>query len=270
MAVLLISWAIAQWSGRKTQGFSLRLFSGTLFFVSICSFLSLLAQPDATDQFRAGGLIGVFSAHFFQYFFGSSALLVSFVFCILAVLLATEFLVIPILIALYRRFEKQFAKFWRQNKSRLWSQPLSLSPLIAGFNKRSKPTIRMAQDPSKSVSNRIAKELGADEKNRVQPIIRNVIPKESPVKPPSPLQPRKISLPKGDYKLPMLEFLDNPQASQPQDNLKNEIEDQSRILEETLSDFSIEGKVVEVERGPVITRFELQPASGVKIQKIRF
>ncbi|MCK7511069.1 MAG: hypothetical protein MZV70_48025 [Desulfobacterales bacterium] len=42
----------------------------------------------------------------------------------------------------------------------------------------------------------------------------------------------------------------------------------SRILEKKLSDFGVEARVVEVMPGPVITMYELEPAPGVKINKI--
>lgn len=42
----------------------------------------------------------------------------------------------------------------------------------------------------------------------------------------------------------------------------------SRILEKKLSDFGVEGRVVEVMPGPVITMYELEPAPGVKINRI--
>jgi len=42
----------------------------------------------------------------------------------------------------------------------------------------------------------------------------------------------------------------------------------SEILEGTLKDFGIETKVVRVNKGPVITRYELLPAAGVKVNKI--
>ncbi len=42
----------------------------------------------------------------------------------------------------------------------------------------------------------------------------------------------------------------------------------SRILEKKLSDFGVEARVVEVTPGPVITMYELEPAAGVKINKI--
>lgn len=42
----------------------------------------------------------------------------------------------------------------------------------------------------------------------------------------------------------------------------------STILQETLAEFGIEVKVTNIERGPVVTRFELLPAPGVRLEKI--
>ncbi|HTL70461.1 MAG TPA: DNA translocase FtsK, partial [Candidatus Eisenbacteria bacterium] len=69
------------------------------------------------------------------------------------------------------------------------------------------------------------------------------------------------------YRLPSLDLL---QASPPIDstNLKANLEESSRVLENTLMDFGVDAKVVEVEQGPTITRYELQPAAGVKVQKV--
>ena len=46
------------------------------------------------------------------------------------------------------------------------------------------------------------------------------------------------------------------------------LEAMSRLLEHKLEDFNISAEVVAVHPGPVITRFELQPAPGVKVSKI--
>ena len=42
----------------------------------------------------------------------------------------------------------------------------------------------------------------------------------------------------------------------------------SRILEKKLLDFSVAGRVVTVHPGPVITMYEFEPASGVKVNRI--
>src|SRR5699024_5152117 len=47
-----------------------------------------------------------------------------------------------------------------------------------------------------------------------------------------------------------------------------DLEEMSRLLEATLADFKVSGEVVAVQLGPVITRFEIQPASGIKASRI--
>ncbi|MGR9051255.1 MAG: DNA translocase FtsK [Gammaproteobacteria bacterium] len=49
---------------------------------------------------------------------------------------------------------------------------------------------------------------------------------------------------------------------------KSELEEMSRLVEDILQDFSVVVEVVAVHPGPVITRFELQPAAGVKVSRI--
>ena len=49
---------------------------------------------------------------------------------------------------------------------------------------------------------------------------------------------------------------------------EEDLRQNSRIVEETLADFGIEATIVEVEQGPVITRYELLPAAGVKVSQI--
>lgn len=48
----------------------------------------------------------------------------------------------------------------------------------------------------------------------------------------------------------------------------NRTTDQSRQLEETLAHFGVQVKVIEVHHGPTVTRYDLQPAPGVKVSRI--
>ena len=71
----------------------------------------------------------------------------------------------------------------------------------------------------------------------------------------------------GVFKLPPLSLLD--QVERKDTRIKREsLIMNSRILEKKLADFGVEGKVVEVKPGPLITMYELEPAAGVKITKI--
>ncbi len=70
-----------------------------------------------------------------------------------------------------------------------------------------------------------------------------------------------------DSELPALRLLDPPKPHE--QGFSNEaLEALSRLLEIKLSDFGIEVEVVAVHPGPVITRFEMEPAAGVKASKI--
>ncbi len=71
----------------------------------------------------------------------------------------------------------------------------------------------------------------------------------------------------GKFKLPPLTLLDHVERKDTRIKRETLIAN-SRILEKKLSDFGVDGKVIEVRPGPVITMYELEPAPGVKINKI--
>ncbi len=71
----------------------------------------------------------------------------------------------------------------------------------------------------------------------------------------------------GAFQLPPFTLLSEP----PQKDARvkrDHLITNSRILEKKLADFGVEGRVVEVLPGPVITMYELEPAAGVKINRI--
>ena len=73
----------------------------------------------------------------------------------------------------------------------------------------------------------------------------------------------------GKYQVPPLSLLDPPPDEGIQtDKARDEIIASSAILEKKLLDFGIEGRVVQVLPGPVITLFEYEPAPGVKVSRI--
>ena len=69
------------------------------------------------------------------------------------------------------------------------------------------------------------------------------------------------------YELPPLSFLDAPVDSGVQIDEESLIAS-SRILQSKLADFGVDGKVVAVRPGPVITTFEFEPAAGVKVNRV--
>jgi len=84
---------------------------------------------------------------------------------------------------------------------------------------------------------------------------------EPEVRTPSPATPTKSSV----WFLPPLDLLDplpREQAAQ------GDPEKRARIIENTLLSFGVETKVVEINTGPTITQYALEPAVGVKVSKI--
>jgi S-DNA-T family DNA segregation ATPase FtsK/SpoIIIE len=68
--------------------------------------------------------------------------------------------------------------------------------------------------------------------------------------------------------LPPISLLDPPSKAQSKGYSPESLEAMSRLLELKLKDFGIVAEVTEVLPGPVVTRFEIQPAPGVKVSRI--
>ena len=71
----------------------------------------------------------------------------------------------------------------------------------------------------------------------------------------------------GGYQTPTLDLLDTPRHAVVRVD-EEALRKSSEILEAKLANFGIEGKVVAVRPGPVITTFEIEPAPGVKVNRI--
>ena len=72
--------------------------------------------------------------------------------------------------------------------------------------------------------------------------------------------------PKRKYQLPSSDLLENPVRVS--DSLsRDELVDRANYLTQSMSTFGVEGKVVNVHPGPVITLFEVEPAEGVRVNK---
>jgi S-DNA-T family DNA segregation ATPase FtsK/SpoIIIE len=71
--------------------------------------------------------------------------------------------------------------------------------------------------------------------------------------------------PERPWTLPSVELLEVGSAAR---SGRDEVVRNTRVIEETLAHFGIAAKVVEVSVGPVVTRYELKPAAGVKLSRI--
>lgn len=70
-----------------------------------------------------------------------------------------------------------------------------------------------------------------------------------------------------NYIMPSIDML-TVNTSLTQSTSKDALLDKAKLLEQTLLNFGVEAKVVQVSQGPTITMYELQPSPGVKVSKI--
>lgn len=70
----------------------------------------------------------------------------------------------------------------------------------------------------------------------------------------------------GKYILPPIDLLKLGKPTQKE--TKEDLERYAQVIEETLSEFEIEGEVVQINQGPRVTMFEVQLAPGIPLQKI--
>ena len=108
------------------------------------------------------------------------------------------------------------------------------------------------------------KRLEKRPKPRIEPVIQKV---ETSARVERERQVPLFEVPTG-AELPPLSLLDEAEEKKTQSFSEQSLESMARLLEKKLMDFNIEVQVVAIHPGPVITRFEIDPAPGVKSSQI--
>ena len=89
---------------------------------------------------------------------------------------------------------------------------------------------------------------------------------------PKPKRPKPITVAQtpmiGNYQLPPMDFLQHADMTVKPTESKEELMANARLMQQTLAQFDIEVSLGDITKGPTITRYELHPAPGVKLEKI--
>jgi S-DNA-T family DNA segregation ATPase FtsK/SpoIIIE len=89
---------------------------------------------------------------------------------------------------------------------------------------------------------------------------------------PAPRKPKPMTVASvpmiGNYQLPSMDFLQHPDMTVKPTESKEELMANARLMQQTLAQFDIEVSLGDITKGPTITRYELHPAPGVKLEKI--
>ncbi len=146
-------------------------------------------------------------------------------------------------------------------------------------------------EPPQTTSSKLAQTFGdtldpvlpaGSQKNKMQqepvimtPIVKKIMPKADLIvtQPPTPKAEPKTAMPpvfkaEGPITAPSLNLLENAEAVGAIGYSKQQLEALSRLVEQRLGEFGVEVQVVAVSPGPVITRFEMELAAGVKVSRI--
>ncbi|MGH8530203.1 MAG: DNA translocase FtsK [Nevskiales bacterium] len=139
-----------------------------------------------------------------------------------------------------------------QSLGKIWSVWRSRKTAV----ERTPPRLRAAQ------AERVERREPPPRRKRAEPNLEEVRGQLS-----LPVEPEPLPFAPGESPLPPLELLE---ARKPGGHAytEDELTQMSAHLERQLADFDVEARVVNVEPGPVITRFELEPASGVRVNQI--
>jgi S-DNA-T family DNA segregation ATPase FtsK/SpoIIIE len=257
-----------------------------ILFTVMAGLFSFFAGSNGSARFINGGVIGVsFSGFLVGYFQPLGAMIILLTLGALALVVTGEFLLSPFFIwlgkGILQAFQTAFNKVpmpaMGRRKEAGPARPSEGGRGTAEAAKGALKSFASAQDDMKSGKFRSTALPKAPEANPApvipKPNIHIVAPpkteavKSETVKPET--APAAASVPKttGEYRLPSVDLLKDPPVFS-DNKIQERLMNGAKILEETLGDFGVNVKVVDIERGPVITRYELQPAPGVKIQSI--
>jgi S-DNA-T family DNA segregation ATPase FtsK/SpoIIIE len=232
-----------------------RILGILILLVSISSLIGMFNLKNEYIRFYQAGFLGAGLSNFIvAYFSRLGAFIIFITFIILSLALVTEILISSLFLGAINKtkfFFMSIFRFSRREKALgVKIKPAEKSTLS---ERKEEPALALQAKP---------KIAGADAqfvKPKIQIKTKPTDFVEQKVKP----QELKI----GDYHLPSLDLLDSPPPLEAR-QIKDDLEANARILEDTLEDFAISAKVTDIERGPIITRYELEPAPGVKLNRI--
>ncbi len=224
-----------------------RLLGMFVLLVSISSLIGMFNLSNDPLRFHTAGFLGALTSNFVTAYFSRLGGFIIFItFIILSLALVTEILISSLFLKTFEKSKSIFSGLFNFSNRQ---KAVQVHP--------SKPKIFMPeftqQRPKIQIKNKPQGDGLASSSQSHKP--------QGDVK----VKPQELKI--GDYHLPSVDLLDQPPEPDTR-QMKEDLEASARILEETLEDFGIEAKVTDIIRGPVITRYELEPAPGVKINRI--
>ncbi|MDP3561672.1 MAG: DNA translocase FtsK 4TM domain-containing protein [Legionellaceae bacterium] len=241
-----------------------------LLLVSCCVLLNLQVRGDALNGVRfSGGIVGQFiTIHFSRALNLQGTLLLMFAMLLIGITWLTGLSWVRVIesIGCYTLLAVRWI-----SRTMAVVIPWCIDQ-FARFRERNQAHVVMTKETLQSIrTEKLKKEKTMP---KLLPVMNSIVEKATPVsiKPPKPkeqLNPIKPKDADSSTGLPGLDLLDKGQPGKPMGGYSHqELESLSRDVEQHLLDFGIHVDVVAVHPGPVITRFELQLAAGIKVSRL--
>jgi S-DNA-T family DNA segregation ATPase FtsK/SpoIIIE len=227
-----------------------RIIGMFVFIVSLSSLIGMFNLSNDPLRFHTAGFLGALTSNFVTAYFSRLGCFIIFItFIILSLALITEVLISSLFLNTLKKSKTFFSGLFNLS----YKQKATLVKVKQSFSKREAPSRKPEQQSAPSKP-----KIFIPENSRPKIQIKPKAQAEE-------VKPRELNI--GDYHLPSVDLLeDAPEPDTKQ--MKEDLEENARVLEDTLTDFGIAVKVTDIIRGPVITRYELEPAPGVKINRI--
>ncbi len=220
-----------------------RMLGFLILLLSIGSLIGMFSFKNETVRFYyAGCPAALISNAITKYFSRLGGFIISITFIILSLALVTEILISSLFLNIIHKTQTILKPLFSLKKK-------TKSVVV-------KPVFQEKKEPQESLVSGVNLR-----------IVESVTKPLTPSKPKIQIKTKPQELKIGDYHLPSLDLLDSPPPLEAR-QIKENLTANARILEETLDDFGISVKVTDIERGPIITRYELEPAPGVKLHRI--
>jgi DNA segregation ATPase FtsK/SpoIIIE, S-DNA-T family len=254
-----------------------RVIGLVVLMCSVSALIGLATLHQSTVSFYRAGFTGFLISKFVVSYFGQLGGYILFIALILLSLaLVTEVLISTFLMHTVNNAQMVVSSVLPDRKKRLFD----LSAIFKQGKKQKapadrdntgKPRVNLHIQNSPAAAKDKKKEGPAAEIDEAPPVTYvkpKIKIKEDAAKSETELpKPKQVVTKSGDYHLPGLDLLDSPPPFEAR-QIKEDLTNNARILQETLEDFGITVKVTDIERGPIITRYELEPAPGVKVNRI--
>ena len=249
--VIMVIWGFERIEQEDQEKMYLQITGVILLLLSSCTLVSLFKNDTYLPAGMWGGYIGTFLSLFLRKAFGTiGAGIILITTGIISFVLTTEFSLAELLNTIKSKIEDM-----RENR------PIVKKSTIADMIK--KPVKKAKELPEIKVTERPAKPLinfGSRHNDKHDNPAREI-------KAETKATPAGKNRPLNGFELPAISMLDERVKGKSQMS-EQELQANASLLQQTLANFGIEAQVVEVHPGPVITRYDLQPSSGVKVNRI--